>query len=163
MFLHPASAKGVIVLALCVCVCVILSVCLTLTVEWTDVQTWILVCRSSGRIPRSALKVKVKGHRSKVKVPLRHQHSNAGEARKWLMQMKLVFLQQAVELEESVIQHHIWMVGLRRGVFSKRMRFFCYKYWTKNIRYYLLLCLNLVRIHMFKVISAFHCVAWMIE
>ena len=34
----------------------------------TDIQTWNLVSRSRGRISRSSLKIKVIGHRSKVKV-----------------------------------------------------------------------------------------------
>ncbi len=44
--------------------CVSVSVCLALTAERTDVQTWILACRSSGKISRSSLKVKVIGQRS---------------------------------------------------------------------------------------------------
>ncbi len=44
----------------CLCVCVCLSVT-TLTGERTDIWTWFFVCRSSGRISRSNLKVKVIG------------------------------------------------------------------------------------------------------
>ena len=52
---------GVIVLASSFCLCV----CLALTAERTDIQTLILACRSSGRIYRSSLKVKVTGQRSR--------------------------------------------------------------------------------------------------
>ncbi len=44
-----------------VCVCV----CLALTGERTNIRTWILVWRSSGRISSSSLKVKVIGQRSR--------------------------------------------------------------------------------------------------
>ena len=64
-YLHPASATGVIVLASCVCVWVWVWVFLALTAERTDVQTWILACRSSGRASRSSSKVKVIGQRSR--------------------------------------------------------------------------------------------------
>ena len=37
----------------------------TLTAERTSIQTWFLVCRSSGRISRSSSKVKVIGQRSR--------------------------------------------------------------------------------------------------
>ncbi len=51
----------------CVSVCVSVCVCvrLTLTAKRMDIQTWISVCRSSGRISRSSLKVKVIGQRSR--------------------------------------------------------------------------------------------------
>ena len=58
--LHPASAKGVIVLTSSVCLSVT-----TLTAERTNIRTWFLVCRLSGRISRSGLKVKVVGQRSR--------------------------------------------------------------------------------------------------
>ncbi len=48
-----------------VCLCVCLCVRLTLTAKRMDIQTWISVCRSSGRISRSSSMVKVIGQRSK--------------------------------------------------------------------------------------------------
>ena len=62
--LHPASAMGVIVLTSCVSVWVCLSVRLTLLAKRTDIRTWILAYRSSGRISRSSSKVKLIGQRS---------------------------------------------------------------------------------------------------
>ncbi len=47
-----------------VCVSVSVSVT-TLMAKRTDIQTWISACRSSGRISRSSLKVKVIGQRSR--------------------------------------------------------------------------------------------------
>ena len=48
-----------------VCVCTYACVCLTLTGKRTDIQTWFLAWRSSGRISRSSSKVKVIGQRSR--------------------------------------------------------------------------------------------------
>ncbi len=48
------------IMCLCVCLCVT-----TLTGKRTDRQTWISVCRSSGRISRLSSKVKVIGQRSR--------------------------------------------------------------------------------------------------
>ncbi len=62
--LHPTSAMGVIV------VCEIVYVCECVTIlpaERTDIRTWILACRSSGRKCRSSLKVKAKGQGHQVK------------------------------------------------------------------------------------------------
>ena len=68
-FITPSVGDGcnsfdIVCLSFCVCVCVCLSVT-TLTSERTDIRTWFLVCRSSGRISRSSSKVKVVGQRSR--------------------------------------------------------------------------------------------------
>ena len=57
---HVSDVLGVIVFTLCVSVCVCIT---TLKAEQTDIQTWILAWRSSGRISRSSLWVK--GQRSR--------------------------------------------------------------------------------------------------
>ena len=44
---------------------VCLSVCLALTAKRTDIWNWFSACRSSGRISKSILKVKVIGQRSR--------------------------------------------------------------------------------------------------
>ena len=44
---------------------VCLFVRLTLGTEWTDIRSWILAWRSSGRISRSSSKIKVIGQRSR--------------------------------------------------------------------------------------------------
>ncbi len=65
----PRQRRGVIVLTSCVCLCVCASVCpsvrLTILAEWTDIQYWILACRSSLSISRLSLNVKVIGQRSR--------------------------------------------------------------------------------------------------
>ncbi len=101
---HVCDVSGVIVLTSSVCVCVCLCVT-TLTAKRTDIQTRISVCRSSGRISRSSSKVKVIGQGSR----------SLGQ--KTFSGLPIVY-------GTEYIRHHIWMVGLRRGVFSKRMRFF---------------------------------------
>ncbi len=52
-----------------VCVCMWVCVCLALTAEQTDIQTWILACRSSGIISRSSSKVIGQGHQVKKNLP----------------------------------------------------------------------------------------------
>ncbi len=54
LFLHPASAMGVIVLTSWVCECVT-----TLLDKRTDIRAWNSACGSDGRICRSSSKVKV--------------------------------------------------------------------------------------------------------
>ncbi len=61
----------------CLCVCV----CLSVTTLRTNRQTWMLVCRSSGRISRSSSKVKVKGQGHQVKK--RFKSFQWGKHRSW--------------------------------------------------------------------------------
>ncbi len=102
-------------------------VCLALTSERTNIQTWILVWTSSGRISRSSSKVKVIGQRSRSPgqktffsvrciVVIQQQPGRA-----WC-RWSLAFCLQDRSL--CGIQFHIRMLGLRRWVFSKRLRFF---------------------------------------
>ncbi len=122
IFLHPASATGVIVLARSVCVC------LALTGEQTNIRTWNLVWRSSGRISRSSLKVIGQGHQVKnvfsVRCIVVIQQQPGSAWCRW----SLAFCLQDRSL--CGIQFHIRMLGLRRWVFSKRLRFFI---WTSVI------------------------------
>ncbi len=88
-----------------------------------------MVCRSSGRIPGSGLKVKVKGQGHQVKNIFFNEMSSSDIAatRKLLMQMKPGFLLSVCRINLYVeFNFIIRMLGLRRGVFSKLMRFCCF-------------------------------------
>ncbi len=87
-----------------VCLCVCASVSLSQLNGWT----YRLEFRYVGQ---------VEGYLGQVR-RLRSQVKDQGH---WV---KKCFSGLPIVYETEYIRHHIWMVGLRRGVFSKRMRFF---------------------------------------
>ncbi len=114
LFLHPASAMGIMVLtsSVSVCVCV-------LPLSELNRQTYgnDFLCVSSGRISRSSPKVKVKVVGQRSRLPgLKCFRGVFG-----LMELDGLMGLHSDEYASSNLE----LVGLQRGVFLKRMCFFC--------------------------------------
>ena len=105
---------GVIVLTSCVCLSVCPSVHLAIPAKQTDTETWILAWMSSGTISRSSSWVKVKGQGHEVK--------------KCSLGCSIYFWEPCLWTCKRR-NSGIWLVGIRRGVFSKQMRFFSRSRW----------------------------------
>ncbi len=111
--LHPTSRMWRVgcnsfdIVCVCVCVCVCLCVCV-LPLSRLNRQTYRLEFRYVGQL---------EGYLGQ----LRRSRSCVKDQGHWV---KKRFSGLPIVYGTEYIRHHILMVGLRRGVFSKRMRFF---------------------------------------
>ncbi len=135
-FLHPASAKGVLVLASSFCLSV--CVCVSVSLSRLNGQTYILafwhvgqVERYLGQVWRSRSWVKGQGHQVKNSFLITViQQKPGSDWHRWCLPGRPdadeAYFLHGISDPGCRLRHHTWMVGYDAGCFQSICGFFCH-------------------------------------